>query len=363
MESGRLCLECLVHLKALQTHWAYFSLSDQKLCAEECRREAGCLAQALRELAEEQPAWLEPEFFCPESTADPAETVEALGRWAESGSSDPVDPYFETPSKLHDFLGVLEKRLRARLELPPSKSSSPGGREILYRASFIRWQTHFPTLVLMKSSKTEKMFKRAARSRTIVVMGDIRRSQELMTYAADETSFGEYMVELQETVRRILDDRLGVFDKLTGDGFLAYFNEEICAALGEDYRQCFIRFLEETMDFSSGHFKKWNRTLRKLPAMQPGLCIGADLGRIVVHDLSSYSYFTAVGDTIVWARRMADFGEADEIVLNNLAYEALRDLPGLAFEPRKGATKAGEPFTAWLMRFAREECAPRGSDC
>jgi class 3 adenylate cyclase len=277
------------------------------------------------------------------SHVHPLEIMSSFVDWCENKDKKGVECLLQKPKVMHHYLQTVKKALCLRLGLP-TPASGPDGSEIMYRESFIRWQGHFPTVFLNRMSRSEEILHEASASETIVVMGDIRRSQDLMTYARDSDSFISHMVTFIGNTRRLIDDNLGIFDKFTGDGFLAYFNKAVCAMQGLDYRQCFLSFVREESEFASGHFQGWCQIVRKLPEVPIGLCLGADLGQVFFRDISSY--FMAVGNAIVWAKRMADAGVAGETIVNNLLYEELKEIPELRFEPRQGHTKVGELFLA-----------------
>ena len=168
-------------------------------------------------------------------------------------------------------------------------------------------------------------------------MGDIRKSQDLMTYADSPTDFARNIKEFLDGTRDLIGSHYGLFDKFTGDGFLAYFDQGFCAAKGQDFIACFARFIQEEHDFAAGLFARWEQQARKLPAKQVGLAIGADIGRVAY--TMEAGHFVVVGDAIVWAARMASEAKAGELVVNNLLYQQLRTLPGLAFDMRVAHTK------------------------
>jgi class 3 adenylate cyclase len=157
------------------------------------------------------------------------------------------------------------------------------------------------------------------------------------------------MVEFITQTRLLLNKRAGFFDKFTGDGFLAYFNETICRAAGTNYFDSCLEFLDELLEFSSAHFSDWTREVKKLPAEPIGLAIGADLGVVSFQNLNHH--LIAVGDAVVWASRMASSARAGEIVVNNLLFESLHDKSGIQFEERHSKTKSGEGFMAHTLLF------------
>lgn len=349
-----LCLTCLAHLGSFETNWAYYCLSDGGLYPEATREGAGSLAQSLLQMAEADIAPLDHKFYKLSAASDPKKIVDSLVSWSR-GEAESAQVLWERLPAVNAFLSALKCFLHAKLDLPvPPKG--PDGSEMMYRVSFIRWQGHIPTTFLMGMFRAEDILKKAGESRTIVVMGDIRRSQDLMTYAQDEDSFASYMVRFVEESRRLIDENLGIFDKFTGDGFLCYFNESVCARLGEDFEECFLRFAECEIAFAKEHFDKWCRTVRRLPDAPIGLSLGADLGVVSFSDIDSH--FVAVGDPIVWAARMADAGGANEIIVNNLLCQRLLERPRVVISSKPSKTKSGEAFLGWRVEFDTQADQP-----
>jgi len=209
----------------------------------------------------------------------------------------------------------------------------------------LKWRGHFP--LLKERADPQEVMERACRSPTITVVGDIRRSQDLMTYAIDERDFSKRMVEFISETRVALNKYSGFFDKFTGDGFIGHFNESICELSGTNYIDCFVGFVTEFTTFCNYHFREWVKFVRKLPNQSIGLAVGADLGRISFQSLDYH--VVAVGEAIVWATRMAAAAEAEEILVNNMLYQSLRYRDELVFEGRSSSTKSGEGFLAWKL--------------
>jgi class 3 adenylate cyclase len=217
---------------------------------------------------------------------------------------------------------------------------------------YLKWRGHFPSL--KTRADPQDIMERACRSPSIIVVGDIRRSQDLMTYAMDEQDFSRRMVEFISTTRSVLNKHGGFFDKFTGDGFLGYFNESICDLYGSNYVDSFINFIHEFTTFCNAHFREWVKFVRKLPGQPVGLAVGADLGRVSFQSL--HYHVVAVSESIVWASRMASAAKAEEVLVNNLLYQTLCQRDNLVFEARAANTKSGESFQAW--KLAIKEMAP-----
>ncbi len=347
-ETGRSLLACLLLLNDFQIYWAYFSLSDGELYPDGAREVAGRLVNALREVEAAQGPLLGKEVEAGLGLLPPGVLLRSLAAWSRQGESEALHLLLQNSVGMQAYFSVVKRSLHERLGLPIMVQEMDGS-EVMYRQSFIRWQAHFPTVLLHSMGEARKVLERASCSESIVVVGDIRRSQDLMTYARDSLGFAANIVRLINTTRLLLDEHLGIFDKFTGDGFLAYFNKELCALQGRDYRKCFTDFARDITVFSREHFARWSREVRKLPDVDVGLAMGADVGCVLFQDIDAH--FIAVGDAIIWANRMVSAAQAGETVCNNLLSVLLEENGMVGFEVRQGSTKAGELFRAKAIRY------------
>jgi class 3 adenylate cyclase len=117
-----------------------------------------------------------------------------------------------------------------------------------HAARVVRWKDHLPWSALRDDP--DGTVAKASNHPTIVVIGDIRSSQDLVTYSPRPEDFSRRMVEFIARTRQLIGEHDGLFDKFTGDGFLAYFNEAICR---KDYTDCFLTFLDEELGFCREH--------------------------------------------------------------------------------------------------------------
>jgi len=75
----------------------------------------------------------------------------------------------------------------------------------------VRWKGHFPQLLLPWN--VDELLKSASITETIVVVADIRKSQDLMTYGKNADSYSRHIVQFIETSRQLIDESMGIFDK------------------------------------------------------------------------------------------------------------------------------------------------------
>lgn len=332
-------------LAAFELFWSYCHLTEGGLYSDRCAEAAAALGKALQDAEAEGLIRPETDYQKLPKNVDPKDILQCLAR-DRTGAPGDFDDLLQRTGDLNAFFPVLKSILHERLNLDVP-ALGPDGSELMYRASVSRWQGHFPTAFLLQMADADKIMAEASNSETIVVIGDIRRSQDLMTYSKDSETFAAYMVRFIQTTRNIIDENLGIFDKFTGDGFLAYFNEAVCKRLGGDFTDCFVEFVKSEMQFAEAHFHEWLKTVRRLPDKPSGLSLGGDIGRVAYRDMESH--FITVGDPIVYAERMCSAAAAGETLVNNPLYRHIKDRPETSFAERTFTSKTGERLAGRLL--------------
>jgi class 3 adenylate cyclase len=278
---------------------------------------------------------------------NPALICLKLTEWAEGTQAFPFGSARKSRLFVWSYISAVKRTLLGRLELPQEVIHSLSKAELGHTEAAVRWRGHLPPSVLR--ADLDRLVEAASDSPTVVVVGDIRKSQDLMTYAVDPEGFSTRMVRFITTTRKLIAEHHGFFDRFTGDGFLVYFNEAICRRAGAGHVDCCLSFLNRELEFARDLFHEWSRTIRKLSSSQVGLAIGADYGTVKFLDVNHH--LVAVGEAIVWATRLSDIAGANEIAINNLLFGVLDGKPGITFESRTGKTKAGEEFVARMLSF------------
>jgi CheY-like chemotaxis protein len=323
--------------------WTYFKQFDGQCVEPECCRSALDFLNVFDQVVERDPSLLTAFSHRPVEN-----TIERLREWANDPSKTVPS---EGPLSLTNvllFLTIYRSRIESQLQSATANTDQMVHPDVARRLeSYLKWRGHFPPL--KGRADPQDVMEKASRSTTIVVVGDIRRSQDLMTYAIDDQDFSRRMVEFISKTRSVLNHYGGFFDKFTGDGFIAYFNESICELYGSNYVESFIGFVREFTAFSNAHFREWVKFVRKIPGQPVGLAVGADLGRVSFQSLNYH--VVAVSESIVWASRMASAAKAEEVLVNNLLYQNLRQRGDLNFENREASTKSGESFQAWKLEI------------
>jgi len=351
MEKRDIQIECLLLAQAFETVWAYYSQSAGQLYADECRKMAIQFLESYQELGKIDPRVVDPKEigFPTSNPSHVTEQIEQLSAWAKS--STPMYPYgdlFWSRDRLFGLLSRVKIFILQDMDIRKGPVMIWSSNEFFESARVIRWRGHLPRRALLFNP--DEIVQQGSVTSTIAVVGDIRRSQDLMTYAENPEDFSQRMVQFIATTRQLVEKHAGFFDKFTGDGFLVYFNEAVCSAAKLNYVDCFLCFLKEEIAFAEPLFLDWARSIRKYPDTEPGLAIGADVGRVSFQDI--HDHLVAVGDAIVWASRMASVAKSNEIIVNNLLHVLLESAPGIAFNERLGQTKAGEKFAAHAVLFS-----------
>jgi class 3 adenylate cyclase len=338
----KLYVKCLLLAHNCEEFCKYYVLSYGKLHTDDCRRSALAFLRAYRALLKEVPAVANDSFIGDRGkTRQIKPILLALGRFGKRG-----DVQLDFPA-LRMAFAILTGNLAKALGVaePETRMTSSKSKEL---ETLLKWRGYFPPPI---PEQMEQIMEWASKRDTIVVVGDIRRSQDMMKYAAGERDFLRRMEKFLQKTRKMLRAHCGLFDKFTGDGFLAYFNRNLCNWQQVDYVRCFIGFLSEYQAFTTKYFELWQRTLKKLPRERVGLAIGADLGSVTLHN--EEDHLIAIGEPVVWATIMASAAKAGEVMVNNRLYEVLRGRRELVFEPREETSKSGESFLGRLVRLKR----------
>jgi len=350
MEEDKLKIECIILAQAFEIVWAYYLLSSGHLFEKECRDSARKFLEAFDELAEADGQIKNKLAVRLDDKTDII--IAELRRWTEPSERYPFGDAGRARLTLWDFFAALKKHIVLDLRIKRFPETALNFGELVFSTNYVKWRGHLPRVALWNDP--DALVQQACSSPTIVLVGDIRRSHDLMTYAMSPDDFSDRLEQFITTAHFTVEEYGGFFDKFTGDRFIAYFNQSICKVSGYSHIDGFLGFLRKYSDFATGHLREWVKHVKKLPDYRPmGLALGADLGTISLQKLNEH--VIAVGDAIVWASRLASVAEGNEILVNNLLYEALRNRDGLTFEDRAATTKSGEGVLARALSFQKPD--------
>ncbi|MCA9100376.1 MAG: hypothetical protein KDA63_04445, partial [Planctomycetales bacterium] len=178
-----------------------------------------------------------------------------------------------------------------------------------------------------------------------VVSIDLRRSTELMLKAREPKRFAEFISSLALSLRGVILEHFGVFDKFTGDGILAYFPEFFAGASSgllaiESAKRCHQVFDQ--------HYREHRHCFTSV-LQSTGLGIGVDYGEVSIVHMKGE--LTVVGTPVVYACRLGGANGGTTLV-NQQAYEELlgRFSEYLDFEERSIEFKHEGPMLAYAVR-------------
>jgi class 3 adenylate cyclase len=342
-------LNTLSLLQTFETYWAYYSLSNGKIYSTACRKSAKSFAESLQQIAMDDKRVIDPVSLNFDEDIDPVKIIRSLANWEPTSDIAPIENITTSIRCMASYFIALKSLLYKSTGLTADPMVQTNREELMYRGDVERWQAHLPTMLLMGKESPEDLLKKATESPSIVVTGNIGKLQDLMTYAKDAQSYSSFILKFIERTRMLTDEYMGIFDKFTGSGFIAYFNKVICETTGLNMVDCFTNFVRDEALFASDLFNSWGRTIRKLPAEPVGLSMGADFGSVEYKDLAGQ--LVTVGEPLIWSRRLAETSSPGEVVVNNLLHEALESRSDIQSEGKVYETESGEKFQAKSLSF------------
>lgn len=343
----------LVILQSFESLWIYYTVSEGELFKKECKLEAKKLVDYFAKVYKLDKGVYNSKTITLNSNDSEdyiKEILKGLKMWAKNDEAFPsfydgLGGAAQSKYMISSGFFMCEKVYLCRqlkLEIMPTIIWSSG--QSAYHKNEIRWKGHLPwqAIDLVSPEFVDKL----SNSDSLVIVADIRKSQDLMTYGPSADFFRDKILEFTTQVRKIIKDNYGIFDKFTGDGFLCFFNSSLCEQFHKDYYGQMLKACKEILDFSETFFQEWIKQIRKLPPNSSGLTIGIDSGIVKFRDLDNHLF--AIGDSIVWANRMSSAGKKGEIIFNNIPYHKTKDnFKNVEFEVIENITKGGEGFTAY----------------
>lgn len=341
----------LVSISDFETYWAYYSMSSGNAFQQEVKQYANYLLDNIYELAKLDPGIIDADtitFQQVKGNFSVQDTLSGLKDWAAGDAQVPFGTFMQSKVFFTFLLYALRLYLSEKLGLTANTTLLLSFDEFIHAERFQRWEPHLPRANMYWYDQ-EFDESKLSESQTVVVYGDIRRSQDLMTYTVDHKRFEQMIIRFFHTTRNLLSKNYGIFDKFTGDGFLAYFNEYICKSKNKDFKDCFLDFTKQYIEANLPLFSEWKRYIRRLPDTEIMVSLGADLGIVYYGDLSGH--LVCIGDAIVWAERMCSAASAGEIYVNNLLANAIESRKDIRLSPVLGVTKLGDRFKASKIEF------------
>jgi class 3 adenylate cyclase len=343
-------LELLVKILTFEVYWAYFVMSSGYLYQRNVKESAIQLISCIEELRPIDTNFQKVERRHSEHDREVmSKLLTELKAWA-NGTIQTCDYLIQKRAMLWIYFIGIKAYILQRHKIDERPSFSISLEENEHTERYLRWQPHLPKAI-MKWNEQSIDIDKLSKTQTVVVFGDIRRSQDLMVYTVGKELYEKMMIKFFDEIRALFNKHYGIIDKFTGDGFLGYFNQYLSQESNKSFIDCFVAFSEECMDKSKVLFDEWKKHVRKMPAEDIMLAIGADIGQIYFGD--KQGHLICIGDSIVWAQRMCAEAPASSIYVNNILASQLRERKDVSLTPVKGTTKAGEGFTAFNLLFTK----------
>ena len=350
-------INLLILLQNFENLWNMYSVSEGFLYRHETKRAGRTFLELFDIVADKDPSIRNTKALRingHDSTEYIDCVIQGLKLWMEG------DVIFPFPSReigigdnensrfiLQRVLMCLSSYLISKIQLEYRPILCKSSGEGAFHKNNVKWSGHFPWEVCDEIDS--QMLDSLSNSETVVVVGDIRKSQDLITYATRPDSFRKNMVSYIEMIRKIVLANNGVFDRFTGDGFICYFNAHLSELFQFDMYNTLVETCEQIQRESKAVFDEWQKDLQKIPEETVGLSIGVDSGTMNFFD---DQMMFAIGMPAVWATRMCAIGNAGDIIMNNLPHAKLLHRGAEhEFEEVIGATKSGERFKAYKLRY------------
>lgn len=353
-------INLLMVLLSFEKYWSPYSLSDGELYRREVKEEAKKIAPLFCKIYGNDLRRIDnvgKVINYEDGLWEAREFVESIDFWANS-----LDLYPKLKQKVSSVNNIrfyfqvvllqLESRLVEELQLP-IKLVSTVIAEDMYHKNMIKWFGQIPDTIISKVNND--FINKMSETDTLVVVADIRRSQDLMTYGKSPSIYRNRMVDFMNKIRDVLNEHGAIFDRFTGDGFIAYFNDYMCQQLKKDYYEMMLKSCKEIIHFSNDFFAQWVKDLRKIPESEIGLSIGIDSGIVSFQDLNNQ--LLAIGDACVWATRMCSAGKKGEVIFNNIPYQKISS--SVVAEVIHSVTKGGESFRAFNINLDESNYTPQ----
>ena len=336
-----------------EKYWQSYSLSDGVLYSKEVREEAQKIVPLFYSVYGKK-VIVEPDGRV--NDVDMFESrrfIDEIDKWLGTTEKYPKvlfgREYTSRSQFIFQYVFIeLESQLQAELKLPVHLSFTAMPHENYFRRKQLKWAGQFPDDLVDRAAEPS-FINQMSTSDTLVLVADIRRSQDLITYGYSPDFYREQIIGFLTEVRKILRHNYGIYDRFTGDGFIAYFNQYVCEQEGRDYYEMILDSCDKIQKFAEQFFDNWSSQIRKIPVEPIGLSLGVDSGVVSFKDIEGQ--FFAIGDACVWATRMCNAGKRGDVIFNNIPYHKIASFGTDGFsEAIDSVTKNGESFKAYRIK-------------
>lgn len=356
MGDKTLFINLLVILQNFENFWNMYSISEGQLYRKQTKEAAKNFIELFKIVADKDSKIRnskELHINGNNSTEYIDDLNQAIAEWIECDKKFPIESTElgigdNEKSRFHfqGYLMCLSAYLLTKIKLDYYPIICKSSGEGAFHYNNVKWKDRFSWQICDQVDKS--LLCSLSESETVVVIGDIRRSQDLITYSVNPDTYRTNMASLIEKVKNTVLENMGIFDRFTGDGFICYFNAYLLERFNKDLYETVVDVCTKIQKESKPLFDEWQRGLQKLSQEPIGLSIGVDSGTM---NFSDKELMFAIGTPAVWATRMCAVGNAGDIILNNIPHSKIccSNL-SFIFEEVFGTTKTGEKFKAFKLR-------------
>ena len=345
-----------------EKYWLSYSLSEGLFYSKEVRAEARKIVPLFYDLYGKKTIVLPDNSINDVDMFESRLFIKGLEEWINSNEKYPKVSFGkEYTNRSSLYLQVvfmeLESQLVKEIGFPKSLSLAATVQESYFRKKQLKWASQIPKQ-LIEAAMEPSFMTEMSRSDTLVMVADIRRSQDLITYGMSPNSYREQIIGFLTEVRKILLEDYGIYDRFTGYGYIAYFNSFVCRMGGRDYYEMTLDACKRIQEFSEDYFDNWSRQIRKIPIEPIGLSIGIDCGIVDFKDIDDQLF--AIGDACVWATRMCNAGKRGQVIFNNIPFHQIEEYGENGFcSVIESETKNGESFRAFSIIPSKVNYSPK----
>ena len=250
--------------------------------------------------------------------------------------------------KIHTLLMCTTVYLLGKLKMEVTPVLMGSSLDGVLHMNYVKWKSHVHCRAI--DIMSVEYLELISTENSIVVVADIRHSQDLITYSPTPEVFRDNLSNFIDGCINIIKENYGIFDRVTGDGFICYFNKSLCLEFNKDYYSCMLIACEQILELAQKTFPIWMSQLRKVPVEDIGISIGIDSG--IVHFSEKDDQLFAISEASVWATRMCSEGKAGQIVINNIPFDYLsKSGKSFVFNEIKCIAKNGEKFLAHTLEY------------
>ena len=352
----------LALLLNFEKYWMSYSLSEGLFFSKEVRAEASKIIPLFYDLYEKKTIVLPDNRINDVDMFDSRLFVKGLEEWLKTNEKYPKVSFGKEYTNRSSFYFQvvfieLESQLVDEIGFSESLSFTATAQEYYFKKKQLKWASQIPER-LIEAAMEPSFMTEMSRSDTLVMVADIRRSQDLITYGLSPNTYREQIIGFLSEVRKILLEDYGIYDRFTGDGYIAYFNSFVCRMGGRDYYEMALDACNRIQAFAEGYFDNWSKQIRKIPIEPIGLSIGIDCGIVDFKDIDDQLF--AIGDACVWATRMCNAGKRGQIIFNNIPYHQIEEYGEDGFcSVIDSETKNGESFRAFSIIPSKVNYSPK----